>query len=79
VVRSARRAALEDNLKALRILKERDLIESTTIMRAIAAHEVFETPTARIDATERYLAQMLTQVDQTRRRVETQLWEARTR
>ena len=79
VVRSARRAEMEKNLLALRILDPRDLNEGDRIMRAIAAHEPFDLPGGRVDATERYLTQMVSQVDQTRRRVETQLWEARSR
>lgn len=79
VVRSARRAEMEKNLLALRILGPRDVSEGDRIMRAIAAHEPFDLPGGRVDATERYLTLMVSQVDQTRRRLETQLWEARSR
>ncbi len=78
-VRSARRAEVEKDLLALGILSPRDVADGDRILRAIAAHEPFDTPGARIDATERYLTQMVTQVDQTKKRVESQLWEARSR
>ena len=77
--KSARRAEVEKRLVAQRILSPREVAEADRMMRAIAAHEPFDLPGARVDATERYLAQMVSQVDQTRRRVETQLWEARSR
>ncbi len=79
VVKSSRRFELERNLVALRILNQRAVAEADTIMRAIAAHQPFDIPGARIDATERFLSQMVSQTDQTRRRVEMQLWEARSR
>jgi len=79
VVKSPRRAALEADLQALGILTPRDVAASDAMMRAIAAHEPFDTPTGRIDTTEPYLAQMVTQTDQTRRRLEARLWEARSR
>ena len=78
-VKSARRAEAEKRLLALRVLSPRDVAEADRIMHAIAAHEAFDLADARVDATERYLTQMVSQVDQTRRRVETQLWEARSR
>ena len=78
-VKSSRRRAAEKELLALRILGPRDTVEADAIMRAIAAHEPFDTQDARIDATEGYLSQMVIQTDKTRRRVETQLWEARSR
>jgi hypothetical protein len=79
VVKSPRRAALEKNLLALKVLTPRDVTDGDRIMSAIAAHEPFDAPGARIDGNERWLAQMLSQTDQSRRRVETQLWEARNR
>ncbi len=78
-VKSARRVEVERSLLALRLLTQRDVDEADRMMRAIAAHEPFDVPGARIDATERYLTQMVSQVDQVRRRVEVQLWEARSR
>lgn len=78
-VKSARRAEVEKRLVALGILTQRDVADADRMMRAIAAHEAFDVPGARVDATERYLTQMVSQVDQTKRRVETQLWEARSR
>jgi S1-C subfamily serine protease len=78
-VKSSRRLASEKELIAIRILSPGDAAESDAFMRAIAAHEPFDTPGARIDATEGYLSQMMIQVDKTKRRVETQLWEARSR
>ncbi|MBX7183692.1 MAG: hypothetical protein K1Y01_00975 [Vicinamibacteria bacterium] len=78
-VRSARRAEMERRFLALGILTPGDVADGARIMRAVAAHEPFDMPGARVDATERYLSQMVTQVDQTKRRVETQLWEARSR
>jgi S1-C subfamily serine protease len=78
-VKSAPRAEVEKRLVALGILSQRDVADADRMMRAIAAHEAFDVPGARVDATERYLTQMVSQVDQTKRRVETQLWEARSR
>ncbi len=78
-VKSARRAEAEKRLLALGILSAGDVADGDRIMRAIAAREPFDAPGARIDATERYLTQMVTQVDQMRSRVETQLWEVRIR
>ncbi len=79
VVKSPRRAALEKNLLALRVLTPSDVSDGERIMSAIAAHDPFDAPGARIDGNERWLAQMLSQTDQSRRRVETQVWEARNR
>jgi len=79
VVRSPRRLALEKSLVALKVLTPKDLAEGDRIMTAIAAHETFDAPGARIDGNERWLAQMLSQTDQRRRNLETRLWEARNR
>jgi hypothetical protein len=78
-VKSARRAEIEKRLLALRLLSPRDVAEADRMMHAIAAHEPFDLPGARVDATERYLTQMVSQVDRMSRRVETELWEARSR
>lgn len=78
-VKSARRAEVEKALLALRILTPRDIAEGDRMMRSIAARESFDLPGARVEANERFLAQMVTRTDQTRRGVETQLWEARSR
>lgn len=78
-VKSARRAEVEKRLLTLGVLTPHDVTEADRMMRAIAAHETFDVPGARLDATERYLTQMVGQVDQAKRRVETQLWEARSR
>jgi len=78
-VKSARRAEVEKRLLGLGILSAGEVADGDRIMRAIAAREPFDTPGARVDATERYLTQMVSQVDQTKSRVERQLWEARSR
>lgn len=78
-VKSARRAEVEKRLLALGILSASDIANADRMMRAIAAREPFDAPGARIDATERFLTQMVTQVDQTKSRVESQLWEVRSR
>lgn len=79
VVKSPRRLALEKNLLALGVLNARDLTDGERIMSAIAAHEPFDMPGARIEADERWVGQMLARTDQSRRRLEAQLWEARSR
>lgn len=79
VTKSARRDEVERSLLALRLLTMHDVTEGDKVMRAIAAHEPFDAPGARIDADVRWLAQMIGRTDQARRRIETQLWEARSR
>lgn len=79
VVKSPRRAALEKSLLALHILTPLDLDQGDATMRAVAAHDPFDAPGARIVADDRWLAQMVGRTDQMRRRLETQLREARYR
>jgi S1-C subfamily serine protease len=79
VVKSPRRTVLEKNLVSLQIVTPGEITEGDGIMRAIAAHEPFEAPGARILADERWLAERLGRTDELRRRVETELWEARNR
>jgi hypothetical protein len=78
-VKSARRLAKEKGLKDLGVLDRRDIAQWDAILRAIALREPFDVPGARVTATEGYVSQMLTHTDQTRRLIETQLWEARSR
>lgn len=79
VVKSARRSGLEKSLLALEVLTPGDVAEADRVMKAIAARETFDTPTARIEANERWLAQMLSETDRRRILIDTQLWEARNR
>lgn len=78
-VKSARRLAKEKDLQELGVLGRREIAQWDAILRAIASREPFDVPGARVNATEGYLSQMLTQTDQTRRLIEAQLWEARAR
>ena len=78
-VKSTRRATLEQDLIALGILNESDVAAADAMVRAIGAHQPFNTPAARIDASERFLVQMIDQTDRTKARLEALLWEARSR
>jgi len=78
-VKSTRRRAKEEALLELGVLGRRDVAQWDAILRSVALREPFDVPGARVNATEGYLAQMLTHTDQTRRLIETQLWEARSR
>lgn len=78
-VKSTRRAGWEERLVGMGVLTRRDIADGDRIMRAIAAHEPFDIPGARIDADERWLAQMIGRTDAARDHIETQLWSARNR
>lgn len=78
-VRSARRLAKEKELQGLGVLGRREIAQWDAVLLAIAHREPFDVPGARVNATEGYLSQMITHTDQTRRLIETQLWEARGR
>lgn len=77
VVKSERRSALEKNLLSLQVLTPLDLTDADRIIVAIAAHEPFNIPGARIEANERWLTQRLGEADEARRRLEAQLWQTR--
>ena len=78
-VKSTRRLAKEKDLQELGVLGRREVAQWDAILRSVALREPFDVPGARVTATEGYLSQMLTHTDQTRRLIETQLWEARSR
>jgi hypothetical protein len=78
-VRSARRAAAERDLLAQGLLTQAEIADADARLTAIAEHQPFDLPGARVDATERFITQMIGRIDQTKRRLETQLWNERTR
>jgi hypothetical protein len=78
-VKSSRRAEWEARLLGMGALTPRDITDGNRIMRAIAAHEPFEIPGARIHADERWLAEMIGRTDVGRDHIESQLWAARSR
>ncbi len=78
-VKSTRRLAKEKDLQELGVLGRREVAQWDAILRSVALREPFDVPGARVTATEGYLSQMLTHTDQTRRLIEAQLWEARSR
>lgn len=78
-VKSTRRLAKERDLHELGVLGRREVAQWDAILRSVALREPFDVPGARVTATEGYLSQMLTHTDQTRRLIEAQLWEARSR
>jgi hypothetical protein len=78
-VRSARRAAAERDLLAQGLLTQAEIADADARLTAIAEHQPFDLPGARVDATERFIAQMIGRIDEAKRRIETQLWNERTR
>ncbi len=78
-VKSSRRAEWEARLLKMGALTPRDIGDGDRIMRAIAAHEPFDIPGARILADERWLAEMIGRTEATRDHIESQVWAARRR
>lgn len=78
-VKSSRRAEWEARLLDMGVLTARDIEDGDRIMRAIAAHEPFDIPGARILADERWLAEMIGRADAARDHIESRVWAARSR
>ncbi len=77
VMKGDRRAALEKNLLSLGVVDPGDIAAGDRIIAAVAAHEEFDMPGARIEANERWLTQRLSQIDRERARLASELWAAR--